>query len=103
SRPPGDGGLPDRLGVGIDEDLPAAMRDAVRGRSRRAMNGTTAGTGIRRDRARVEGGIPSGVPQGPPRPLAVLLDLEQRAAAHQPEVAAGLALEVVVHVHVLVR
>src|SRR4029453_15175846 len=66
-------------------------------------NGTARGPGIRPPRTRVERGILDGVTHGPHRRLAVLLDLEQRAAAHQPEVAARLALEVVVHVHVLMR
>ena len=67
------------------------------------MDGAAAGARVGRDGAGVERRILDGVAHRAHRRLAVLLDLEERAAAHQPERAALVALEVVVHVHVLMR
>ena len=77
---------------------------AVAGRGRRAprwaVDGTAAGARVRRDRARVEGRFLDVMAHRDDGHLAVRVDLEERAAALEPEEAAIGVLERVAAVHV---
>ena len=73
------------------------------GHARRAMDRADARARVRGVGGGVEGRIFDVVTHADDARLAVGLDVEQRAAVAQPELAAGRALELPADVHVLVR
>ena len=81
----GDRRFLDRLGVGVDEHLPEAVRHPIGGCARRAVDRPAARARVARHGAGVEGRILDVMAHRDDGCLAVRLDLEQRAAVRQPE------------------
>ena len=87
---PGERDLLDGRRVGLDAHPPVAVRRAVGGHARRAVDGADLGAWIGDDRGGVERRVLDLVAHPDHLLLAHRLDVHQRAAVRQPELAAAI-------------